>query len=74
MTKFLLLLLIGIGLFLLLKGLTRLPRGREKPGRIEPPERMVACAHCGIHLPESESVTSGAKHYCSEEHRRLERR
>jgi len=34
------------------------------------PEKMVACAQCGIHLPLSESVVgSGALHYCSEDHR-----
>ena len=34
------------------------------------PEKMVACAQCGIHLPLSESVTgTGALYYCSEDHR-----
>jgi len=34
------------------------------------PEKMVACAQCGIHLPLSESVAgTGALHYCSEDHR-----
>jgi uncharacterized protein len=32
---------------------------------------MVACAHCGVNLPESDSVRVGERHYCSEEHRRL---
>ena len=33
-------------------------------------EKMVACAHCGIHLPLSESVQgTGALHFCSNEHR-----
>jgi uncharacterized protein len=31
---------------------------------------MVSCAHCGIHLPISESVQgTGALHFCSDEHR-----
>jgi len=34
-------------------------------------EQMVACAHCGLHVPESESVRGGGSFYCSEEHRRL---
>lgn len=35
-------------------------------------EKMIACAHCGLHVPVSESVTnfSGAA-FCGEEHRRL---
>lgn len=34
------------------------------------PEKMVACAQCGIHLPLSESVAgTGALYYCSEDHR-----
>jgi uncharacterized protein len=33
-------------------------------------EKMVSCAHCGIHLPLSESVQgTGALHFCGEEHR-----
>jgi len=35
-------------------------------------ERMVACAHCGVHLPEGESLRdAAAQPYCCEEHRRL---
>jgi uncharacterized protein len=49
---------------------------RPKPGRngtgTKGPERMVACAHCGIHLPESESLSDDERRpYCCEEHRRL---
>jgi uncharacterized protein len=34
------------------------------------PEKMVACAECGIHLPLSEAVRGGgALHYCSDAHR-----
>ncbi len=35
-------------------------------------EKMVGCAHCGIHLPLSEALTgTDQRHYCSEEHRAL---
>lgn len=35
-------------------------------------EQMVCCAHCGVHLPLSESVPGAAGTvYCSDEHRRL---
>lgn len=39
---------------------------------------LVSCAHCGVHLPKGESVSGGdaggpggARHFCSDEHRRL---
>ncbi len=31
-------------------------------------EKMVACASCGIHLPQSEALQVAELHYC-EEHR-----
>ncbi|THF64017.1 hypothetical protein E6C76_15750 [Pseudothauera nasutitermitis] len=34
-------------------------------------ERMLACRHCGVHVPESEGVRHEGAFYCSEEHRRL---
>lgn len=45
--------------------------GKAEVGkRQEPaPEKMVACAHCGVHLPESEGVVDGDRIYCSEAHR-----
>ncbi|MCB5190244.1 hypothetical protein LG198_05840 [Methylobacillus arboreus] len=41
----------------------------QKPQSREKPEDMVQCAHCQLHLPRSESIKSGALHYCSETHR-----
>ncbi len=33
-------------------------------------EKMVRCAHCGIHLPASEALAApGALHFCTESHR-----
>ncbi len=32
-------------------------------------ELMVRCAHCGVHLPQSDAVSVGALHYCSGAHR-----
>ena len=34
-------------------------------------EDMVRCAHCGVHLPRSESLMTGQTFFCSSEHRRL---
>jgi len=36
--------------------------------------RMVACAYCAIHVPESQVIRDGNKAYCCEEHRKLAKR
>ncbi|MNC94769.1 hypothetical protein D3C83_117140 [compost metagenome] len=36
-------------------------------------ENMVRCAHCGVHLPRSESLTTQGSYYCSAEHQRAHR-
>jgi uncharacterized protein len=34
-------------------------------------ENIVVCAHCHLHVPESESIMSAGRHYCCDEHRKL---
>jgi len=34
-------------------------------------EDMVKCAQCGVHLPQSDSVSEQGQYYCSEAHRKL---
>lgn len=43
----------------------------DMPSRI--PERMVRCAHCGVHLPESDAIVEGGVHFCNDAHRRAGR-
>jgi len=31
-------------------------------------EDMVRCAHCGVHLPESESIVNEGDFFCSDKH------
>lgn len=31
-------------------------------------EAMVQCAHCGVHLPKSESLQSNGQFFCSQAH------
>ena len=48
---------------------------RGTGGRV--PERIVACAHCGVYLPYSDAVrgrSSDSGHYCCVEHRDAVRR
>ena len=46
------------------------PRGTRQRGAATPgPEQIVACEHCGLHLPRAEAVRGAAGYYCSEAHR-----
>jgi len=41
-----------------------------KPDELAPSEQMVQCAHCGVHLPKSESLCVDEVHFCSDAHKR----
>jgi uncharacterized protein len=34
-------------------------------------EKMIACAHCGVHVPQSDAVAGEGHYYCCDEHRKL---
>lgn len=70
MSKFLLLLLFGVLLYLVFVRGKRLPRGRVDRS---PPtaEAIIECAYCHLYLPLSESVAADGRRYCCEEHRHL---
>ncbi|PZP60726.1 MAG: preprotein translocase subunit YajC [Azospira oryzae] len=73
MGKWLLVALVVVIVFWVLK-VYRKHLDRASPSRPTPAvEDMVRCAHCGVHVPRSESLASGERHFCSEEHRRLYR-
>jgi uncharacterized protein len=70
--KFLVVLVVVVvGLWLLLGRSSR--RGAVRDTKRAPPpvaaQTMVACAHCGVHLPRGEAVADGSFAYCSEAHR-----
>ena len=48
-------------------------RSQSREGRQDrdsEPQKMLACAHCGVHLPQSETTPDGqGRRYCSEAHR-----
>jgi uncharacterized protein len=72
MGQFLRLVIILIGLWLVLAIIKRALASLRKPPPDKPAvAKMVACAHCGVHLPESEAIRDGDKYFCSEEHRRI---
>ena len=70
--KYLLLLLAIVVAYWLIKAHQRKKTrpGAGADGR-RAAEDMVRCAHCGVHLPRSESLPSGPVFYCTPEHRRL---
>ena len=41
----------------------------QQPPTAPPPQAMVTCAHCGIHLPHTEAVAGSRGQYCSAAHR-----
>ena len=46
------------------------PTRRHRTGDGAAREQMLACAHCGVHLPQSEAVNDAAgRPYCGEAHR-----
>jgi len=73
MGKLILFVLAAILVYLFLKSSKRRsgPRGGAENPRERAPERMVVCAHCGVHLPESEAVRQAERFFCCDEHRRL---
>lgn len=49
--------------------------GREGKGpAAREPEKIVACAHCGVHLPASDAVAGEGGPWCCVEHRDAARR
>ena len=66
MSRLLLLVVIAAAIYLLIRSYRRKSEGQQQETVAED---MVRCAHCGVHLPLSESIKSGDKFYCSTEHR-----
>lgn len=40
----------------------------QPPRKLEPPEPMVHCAVCQVHVPRSDAVASRGRFYCSHQH------
>jgi uncharacterized protein len=46
------------------------PPRRSGGDRLAPPQAMVSCAHCGVHLPQADALLDAAgRPYCGEAHR-----
>ncbi len=69
--KFIVLVLAVLVLLWLLKGATqrRVRPPTRKPEGSAAPHPMVTCAHCGLHLPQGESLPGRGGVFCGEAHR-----
>jgi uncharacterized protein len=56
-----------IVLLWLLRGTTG--RRRPSPKAPPPPQPMIACAHCGVHLPRDEALPGRGGVFCGDAHR-----
>jgi len=77
--------LLAVAVLVMIWLLRRALSGRKRGGGAEGPTRpaspapeLVACAHCGVHLPRNEALpgadaggTASGRFFCSEDHRKL---
>lgn len=75
MAKLLTIIIIGVAIYFVLKSYSRNLSARNRDEQ-RPDERhsangedMVRCAHCGVHLPRTESIYSRNQFYCTDQHR-----
>jgi len=63
------LLLLAALFYFIYAWLRRAATTARAPNPAAPQEKMVTCAHCGVYLPQSESVSGDGRFYCGDEHR-----
>jgi uncharacterized protein len=70
--KFLVLLVVIVGVLWLMRSLRKPPLPPTSKPQQPPPlqnEEMVACAQCGVHLPRTEALPGRGGVFCGEAHR-----
>lgn len=70
MGRILFFLLMAVAAYVLWRALQRRDSSPRSPGAGRPPQEMVSCATCGLHVPRSEALALGDRYFCCEEHRR----
>ena len=66
--KILLFLVVVFVLLWLLRGATS-RGGGAAPRPPQAPKEMIACAHCGVHLPRDEALPGRGGVFCGDAHR-----
>jgi len=66
--KILLFLVVVFVLLWLLRGANSRRRGGAPPPA-QAPQQMIACAHCGVHLPRDEALPGRGGVFCGDAHR-----
>ena len=64
-----LLFLVAVVRAALVPARTRAARPRRGGAAAEPPQQMIACAHCGVHLPRDEALPGRGGVFCGDAHR-----
>ena len=65
-----LLIVLALGAWLVLREIRRFRERRARQPESGRYPKMLACDHCGTHVPESQAIRVGPHAYCSEAHRR----
>jgi len=60
---------VGWGAWSMIRLSQRKREQAERRAEAREPERIVACAKCGVHLPAAEALRGGDAYYCCAEHR-----
>lgn len=63
--------LLAVAAYLVWKSLQRAGRRTDPKPPPAATQAMVSCAHCGLHLPQTDALVDGNRYFCSDEHRRL---
>ena len=66
--KIVLFVIAVVVLLWLLRGATSRRRGSAAPPP-QAPQEMIACAHCGVHLPRDEALPGRGGVFCGDAHR-----
>ena len=69
MMKILLFLVVVFVLLWLLRGATTRRRRGDAAPPPQAPQEMIACAHCGVHLPRDEALPGRGGVFCGDAHR-----
>lgn len=64
-----LLLVVIVVIWLARAGRRRVVARDPRAPQVPPREDMVACSHCGVHLPRSEALPGRGGIFCTEAHR-----